>query len=194
MAAMGPTPLEPAQLQAQAQALEEQQSWQELLLLTQQQRPWHAEDDRLTGYLDYLAGRALLEQRQPDQAEPLLRNASAALPEVPFTHNLLGRALADRQNWLGAVTAQQRCISLKPDFGYAWLELGRAREALGDLAGAEAAFQRALPLLPYNTWLQRRRSPGRRMRSACRRTWRGRRARTPGSRGRAYPGSTRHLR
>jgi glycosyltransferase involved in cell wall biosynthesis len=156
LAAMGATPLEPAQLQAQALVLEEQQSWQELLLLTQQQRPWHAEDDRLTGYLDYLAGRALLEQRQPDQAEPLLRNASAALPEVPFTHNLLGRSLADRQNWLGAVAAQQRCISLKPDFGYAWLELGRAREALGDLAGAEAAFQRALPLLPDNTWLQRR--------------------------------------
>ena len=146
--AMSATPLDPAQLQAEAQALEADEAWDALLRLVQQQRPWHAEDERLSGYLDYLAGRALLEQQQLDQAIPLLRNSAAALPEVPFTHNLLGRALAGQQQWLSAATAQQRCLSLKPDFGYAWLELGRAREALADREGAEEAYRQALPLLP----------------------------------------------
>jgi glycosyltransferase involved in cell wall biosynthesis len=153
---MSATPLDPTQLQAEAQALEAGEAWDPLLRLVQQQRPWHAQDERLSGYLDYLAGRALLEQQQLDQAIPLLRSAAAALPEVPFTHNLLGRALAEQQQWLSAAAAQQRCLSLKPDFGYAWLELGRAREALADSEGAEEAYRQALPLLPDNTWLQRR--------------------------------------
>jgi glycosyltransferase involved in cell wall biosynthesis len=153
---MSATPLEPAQLQAEAQALEADEAWDLLLRLVHQQRPWHAEDERLSGYLDYLAGRALLEQQQLDQAIPLLRSAAAALPEVPFTHNLLGRALAGQQHWLSAAAAQQRCLRLKPDFGYAWLELGRARDALADREGAEEAYRQALPLLPDNTWLQRR--------------------------------------
>lgn len=155
-AVMTATPLDPAQLQAEAQALEASEAWEALLRFAQQQRPWNAEDDRLSGYLDYLAGRASLELQQHDQAIPLLRGAVVALPEVPFCHNLLGRALAEQQQWLAAGAAQQRCLALKPDFGYAWLELGRAREALADQEGAAEAYRQALPLLPENAWLQRR--------------------------------------
>ncbi|NDG76068.1 MAG: hypothetical protein EBX49_12270, partial [Synechococcaceae bacterium WB8_1B_136] len=41
-------------------------------------------------------------------------------------------------------------------FAYAWLELGRAREALGDADAAVEAFHQALPALPENQWLQQR--------------------------------------
>ena len=42
----------------------------------------------------------------------------------------------------------EQAISLSPDFGAAWFELGFARRAQGDRAGARAAFDRARQLLP----------------------------------------------
>jgi len=150
------TPLDLDQLQAEAHALEQQEAWDPLLKLAQRHRPHFAADQRVSGYLDYLAGRSLVELNAPQQAEPLLRSAAAALPEVPYVHNLLGRALADLEDWLAAAAAQQRCLNLKPDFAYAWLELGRAREALGDADAAVEAFHQALPALPENQWLQQR--------------------------------------
>jgi hypothetical protein len=53
---MTAAPLDPFELQARAKSLEADQAWDAILLLTQQQRPWHRNNPRLSGYLDYLAG------------------------------------------------------------------------------------------------------------------------------------------
>lgn len=53
---MTAAPLDPFELQARAKSLEADQAWDAILLLTQQQRPWHGNNPRLSGYLDYLAG------------------------------------------------------------------------------------------------------------------------------------------
>lgn len=147
-------PLDSTQLQQQAQALEQSESWSELLELAQRQQPHWSEQPQISGYLDYLAGRSLLELEDPDQGEPLLRRASAALPEFPYVFQILGRCLASQEQWAQAATAQERCIALKPDFGYAWLELGRARDALGSTSAALQAYQEANRLLPNNDWLE----------------------------------------
>jgi glycosyltransferase involved in cell wall biosynthesis len=148
------SPLDSTQLQQQAQALEQSESWSELLELAQRQQPHWSDQSQISGYLDYLAGRSLLELEDPDQAEPLLRRASKALPEFPYVFQILGRSLADQKQWAQAVTAQERCIALKPDFGYAWLELGRARDALGITSAALQAYQEANKLIPNNDWLE----------------------------------------
>ena len=99
------TPLDLDQLQAEAHALEQQEAWDPLLKLAQRHRSHFAANQRVSGYLDYLAGRSLVELNAPQQAEPLLRSAAAALPDVPYVHNLLGRALADLEDWLAAAAA-----------------------------------------------------------------------------------------
>ena len=151
---MSTSGLDPSQVQQQAQVLEESEAWNDLLDYAQRQQPLCSDHPQLNGYLDYLAGRALLELEQSEQAEPLLRRACIALPDFPYAFQLWGRCLADQKQWAPAATAQERCINLKADFGHAWMELGRARDALGSIDAALQAYQQADKLLPGNDWLQ----------------------------------------
>jgi glycosyltransferase involved in cell wall biosynthesis len=151
---MSASALDPSKVQQQAQALEENEAWSDLFDYAQRQQPHCSDQPQLSGYLDYLAGRALLELEQSEQAEPLLRRACLALPEFPYAYQLLGRSLSDQKLWAPAAAAQERCIALKNDFGYAWMELGRAREELGATSAAIQAYIQAEKLLTNNDWLQ----------------------------------------
>ncbi|QEY32397.1 glycosyltransferase [Synechococcus sp. RSCCF101] len=142
-------------LQQLASELERREAWEELQLLIQRQRPFCDGAEGLGTMLDYWSGRACLELKQPDQAEPLLRRAARQAPDFPFAHHLLGRALASREAWAPAAAAQERCTQLQPEFAYGWLELARAREQLGDAAGAIDAYTEAATRLPGNRWLRR---------------------------------------
>ncbi|MFL0789665.1 MAG: glycosyltransferase, partial [Prochlorococcus sp.] len=143
-------------LQQLAQVFEQQGEWQELLELAQWQSSLCKDDQRLTGYLDYLAGRALLELDRPEQAESRLLRCIPSLRDFAYAHNQLGRCHAELEDWDLAVAAQERCLALKPDFGYAWMELARGREELGECSKAVEAYEQAAVLLPDNPWLKRR--------------------------------------
>ncbi|MFL0790974.1 MAG: tetratricopeptide repeat protein, partial [Prochlorococcus sp.] len=142
-------------LQQLAQIFEQEGKWDELLELAKWQSSLCNDDQRLTGYLDYLGGRALLEMDRPEQAQPRLLRCILNLSDFPYAHNILGRCYAELKDWDLAVVAQERCLALKPDFGYAWIELGRGREQLGESTKAVEAFEKAVVLLPENPWLQR---------------------------------------
>ena len=151
---MSTSGLDPSQVQQQAQALEDSEAWSELLDFAQRQQPHCNDQPQLSGYLDYLTGRALLELEQSEQAEAPLRRACVAMPDFPYGFQLLGRCLGDQKLWAPAAAAQERCIALKHDFGYAWMELGRARDELGAITTAIEAYRKADKLLPGNDWLQ----------------------------------------
>jgi len=55
-----------------------------------------------------------------------------------------------------AVAALKEAVSLQPDFGEAWSDLGQARKALLDDEGAFAAFQHSVELNPENAVSQYR--------------------------------------
>ena len=151
---MSSSRLNPSEVQQQAQVLEESEAWSELLDYAQRQQPHSSDQPQLSGYLDYLEGRALLELELSEQAEAPLRRACLALPDFPYGFQLLGRSLAMREQWAPAAAAQERCIALKNDFGHAWMELGRARDALGTTDAALEAYRQADKLLPGNDWVQ----------------------------------------
>ena len=151
---MSTSGLNPSQVQQQAQALENSEAWSDLLDFAQRQQPQCSDQPQLSGYLDYLTGRALLELEQSEQAEAPLRRACVAMPDFPYAFQLLGRCLGNQKLWAPAAAAQERCITLKHDFGYAWMELGRARDELGAIAAAIQAYRQADKLLPGNDWLQ----------------------------------------
>ena len=151
---MSSSRLNPSEVQQQAQALEDSEAWSDLLDYAQRQQPHSNDQPQLSGYLDYLEGRALLELELSEQAEAPLRRACRALPDFPYGFQLLGRCLAIQEQWAPAAAAQERCIALKADFGHAWMELGRARDELGNTDAALKAYRQADKLLPDNDWLQ----------------------------------------
>ena len=151
---MSSSGLNPSEVQKQAQVLENSEAWSDLLDYAQRQQPHSIDQPQLSGYLNYLEGRALLELGLSEQAEAPLRRACLALPDFPYCFQLLGRSLAIRKQWAPAAAAQERCIALKKDFGHAWIELGRARDELGNTDAALKAYRQADKLLPGNDWLQ----------------------------------------
>jgi protein O-mannosyl-transferase len=61
----------------------------------------------------------------------------------------LGRAYAAQSNWLAAAAEFKKSLAIQHDYP-ALVELGRAQESLGDLAGAEASYRMAVTLQPNN--------------------------------------------
>jgi Flp pilus assembly protein TadD len=77
-----------------------------------------------------------------DRAIKLLgRTADAAYP-----HYLRAKVYAERNEMQPATTELNEAVSLRPDFAEAWSDLGQARKANLDEAGALAAFRRAVSL------------------------------------------------
>lgn len=96
-------------------------------------------------------GLALLElgEMQPasgplDRALKLLgRTADAAYP-----HYLRAKICSGNRDVASAAAHLEQAVALRPDFAEAWSDLGEARKALLDDAGALAAYQRAVELSP----------------------------------------------
>jgi tetratricopeptide (TPR) repeat protein len=81
----------------------------------------------------------------------LAAEATRLAPDDPQTHFTLAR-LADRsflpEEMPAAVARYERAAALSPNDYRLWVELGRARSAAGDAAGAELALKRAAELAP----------------------------------------------
>ena len=87
-----------------------------------------------------------------DRAIKLLgRTADAAYPRY-----LRAKVYAERNEMQPATAELNEAVSLRPDFAEAWSDLGQARKANLDEAGALAAFRRAVSLSPDDAVAQTR--------------------------------------
>ncbi len=86
-----------------------------------------------------------------------LQEAVASDRDHAVAHHNLGGLLMDTERFDEAVPLLERCIALTEDeeprprvHATAWPSLARCREALGDIPGADEAWQRAMELGPDN--------------------------------------------
>jgi tetratricopeptide (TPR) repeat protein len=104
-------------------------------------------------------GLVLLEAGELDEAGKHLDRAielPGRKPDAAYPHYLRAK-VSTGQNDLGeAVGHLQQAVTLRPDFAEAWSDLGNARQALLDQAGALSAFERAVSLDPDDAVAQTR--------------------------------------
>jgi tetratricopeptide (TPR) repeat protein len=89
-----------------------------------------------------LAHASRLLAADPALAERQCREILAVVPEQPQALYLIGRARAARRDGPGALNAFDRAVRAEPRFAAAWLALADQRRLAGDLAGADAAYDR----------------------------------------------------
>lgn len=76
--------------------------------------------------------------------------------KAAYPHYLRAKAYTAMKQFKSAETDLNQAVSLAPGFAEAWSDLGEARKALGDSAGALAAFQKAVQLAPRDPVAQTR--------------------------------------
>lgn len=76
-------------------------------------------------------------------------NAAVHLnPRDPETHYMRGAILEGADDFPGAISEYKTATTLRPDDYALWLNLARAQELAGDVAGALSSARQALPLAP----------------------------------------------
>jgi superkiller protein 3 len=98
-------------------------------------------------------GHVLMQLGEPATAADHLDRAIRLLgpsADAAFPLYLRARIYAGHGESEKAAAALQAAVKLQPDFAEAWSDLGQARKALSDDAGALAAFQRAVEFDPGN--------------------------------------------
>jgi protein O-GlcNAc transferase len=87
-----------------------------------------------------------------DRAIEIMGNS----PDSAYPRYLRAKVYTDRNEVEKAAAELNRAVSLRPDFAEAWSDMGQARKALFDDAGALAAFERAVALSPDDAVAQTR--------------------------------------
>ena len=101
----------------------------------------------------------LLQAGETDKAAAHLDRAIALMghtQDAAYPLYLRAKAYSGRNEIEQAAAALRQAINLQPDFAEAWSDLGSARKALGDDAGALDAFRRAADLKPDDDVAQTR--------------------------------------
>ncbi len=95
---------------------------------------------------DFLCRRArlLLSVGRNTIAIQVVRDALTIPGLSAFALNLLGSVLLHASLPDKAIEVLTRAVTDDPEAGDAWFSLGRAREAIGDIDGAEAAYQASI--------------------------------------------------
>jgi protein O-GlcNAc transferase len=109
-----------------------------------------AQADLGSGLFDAGEFRAAAEHL--DRAIEILGNS----PDSAYPRYLRAKVYTDRNEVEKAAAALNEAVSLRPDFAEAWSDLGQARKAIFDDAGALAAFERAVALSPDDAVAQTR--------------------------------------
>jgi tetratricopeptide (TPR) repeat protein len=86
-------------------------------------------------------GLASLRMGDLDGAENAFRHLVAATPAIAQGHASLGGVLLIRARYALAAASFERAVGLEAGYADAWLGLGTAREALGELDGAREAYE-----------------------------------------------------
>jgi tetratricopeptide (TPR) repeat protein len=77
-----------------------------------------------------------------------LANAVALAPGDPMVQNAYGLCLTRFDRWYDAIVAFEAAAKAKPDFSYAFFNLGWAQERVGELDAARASFEKAHDIDP----------------------------------------------
>ncbi|MCU1291600.1 MAG: Tetratricopeptide 2 repeat protein [Bryobacterales bacterium] len=104
-------------------------------------------------------GAVLLHQGEPAAAATHLDTAIRLLgrsPDAGEPHYLRARICTVMGQTEDAATHLEQAVALRPDFAEAWSDLGQARKARLDTAGALAAYERAVKLNPDDAVAQYR--------------------------------------
>lgn len=96
-------------------------------------------------------GRILIDLRQMDEAEKVLRQALILDPANGEAANNLGTVVEERGNYQEALTLYRIATECKPDLADGWFNLGNTYEKVGDLIAARNAMQRCLALRPASS-------------------------------------------
>lgn len=102
----------------------------------------------------YWAGMAVLLQRRPGDAIPLLARAAELDRALAPAHYNLGFALESQERWEEALAAYRRAVAIAPNLADAHNNLGNVLQKLGRHEEALAAFERAGRLRPVDATLQ----------------------------------------
>jgi tetratricopeptide (TPR) repeat protein len=95
-------------------------------------------------------GNVYLRQGKPDAARQILTRALGVNPDAPDAQNLLGLALAQKQDWAGAERSFRAAISIQPEFAAAHQNLANLLARGGDYAQARYEFEKAIASDPAN--------------------------------------------
>ena len=87
-----------------------------------------------------IAGIAARRLGDAARALSLIEPLAAAQPKAPAVHCELGLTYGDLGRGEDAIAALRRAVALKPDLADAWRALGDHLAAIGDTAGADAAY------------------------------------------------------
>jgi predicted Zn-dependent protease len=91
-----------------------------------------------------IAGIAARRLGDAPRALSLIEPLAAAQPKAPAVHCELGLTYGDLGRGDDAIAALRRAVALKPDLADAWRALGDHLGAIGDSAGADAAYARQI--------------------------------------------------
>ena len=90
------------------------------------------------------AGETTAAANHLDQAIALLRRS----PDAADAQYLRAKLYSTEGNYAKAKSSLEQAVAMRPDFAEAWSDLGAARKATSDAAGALLAFGRAVELNP----------------------------------------------
>ena len=95
-----------------------------------------------------MMGDVLLEEGNPEEAEPAFREAVRQDPKSPIAHNKLGNALYSQGQFTEAAAEFNEAIRLNPTDAISHSDLGDALRAQRNVAGAIAEYREAIRLDP----------------------------------------------
>jgi tetratricopeptide (TPR) repeat protein len=95
-------------------------------------------------------GNVYLKQGKNDAAQQILTRALNVNPDLPEAQNLLGLALAAKQDWAGAERSFREAISIQPELPAAHQNLANLLARGGDYQQARYHFEKAIAGEPNN--------------------------------------------
>jgi tetratricopeptide (TPR) repeat protein len=95
-------------------------------------------------------GNAYLKTGKLDDAQRILERALGVNPDLADAQNLLGLALAEKQDWAGAERSFRTAISIQPELAAPHQNLGNLLARGGDYAQARYHFEIAIAGEPAN--------------------------------------------
>ena len=111
---------------------------------------------KIEQYNDILRAADAFRAGDAAQGRALLQQVLATDPKMYVPHFMLGEAALRDRDWQTASDELQKCLALNEHFDQAMTALARARDALGDSAGASQWLDRALQENPrnYRAWYE----------------------------------------
>ena len=114
------------------------------------QRTLERQPGQLTACL--ALGEIMRQLHRWQEAQALYAQALTATPDSPQAHFALGALLMETNELKTAFIHIRQTTQLDPQHGPAWLRLGQLYELVGERSSATRAYQRAIALLPPNSF------------------------------------------